>query len=96
MAKSINQEKKDHYRFFSHKKCEYFPCHNTENPDNFNCLFCFCPLYMLGDQCGGKYKFTKEGYKDCSGCMIPHQKKGYDYILSKYKNILEKMRVIEK
>ena len=34
------------YKFFSHKQCEYFPCHKTDDPDNFNCLFCFCPLYL--------------------------------------------------
>ena len=31
------------YSFFSHKNCEYFPCHETKDTDNFNCLFCYCP-----------------------------------------------------
>ncbi len=37
------------YAYFSHKKCEYFPCHKGADPEDFNCLFCYCPLYALGD-----------------------------------------------
>ena len=33
------------YAYFSHKKCEYFPCHKGADPEDFNCLFCYCPLY---------------------------------------------------
>ena len=33
------------YRFFQNKECEYFPCHKAENEEEFNCLFCYCPLY---------------------------------------------------
>ena len=33
------------YSYFSHKKCEFFPCHKNADPDDFNCLFCYCPLY---------------------------------------------------
>ena len=40
------------YAYFSHKKCEYFPCHKGADPEDFNCLFCYCPLYALGDKCG--------------------------------------------
>ena len=32
------------YSFFCHKECEFFPCHETKDPENFNCLFCYCPL----------------------------------------------------
>ena len=35
------------YSYFSHKKCEFFPCHKNADPDDFNCLFCYCPLYAL-------------------------------------------------
>ena len=38
-----------HYSFFQHTQCEFFPCHKTAKPEDFNCLFCFCPLYALGD-----------------------------------------------
>ena len=43
--------KTENYKFFNHKDCECFPCHDVEDPENFNCLFCYCPLYALGDRC---------------------------------------------
>ena len=51
-----------HYAFFSNKECEYFPCHAGADPENFNCLFCYCPLYALGDKCGGPHKAQNYGY----------------------------------
>lgn len=65
------------YSFFSNKECKYFPCHKVKNPDNFNCKFCYCPLYLL--DCGGNFKM-KGDIKDCSQCMIPHSPKADDYI----------------
>jgi len=41
---------------------------------------------MLGDKCGGNFKYTKDGIKDCSDCVIPHIKDNYDYIISKLMN----------
>ena len=61
-----------HYSFFQHKECEFFPCHKTDRPEDFNCLFCYCPLYALGDKCKGNFRYTENGVKDCSGCMVPH------------------------
>lgn len=78
---------KNNYRFFNNQACEYFPCHQTEIPEEFNCLFCYCPLYLV-DACGGKYKM-RGTIKDCSACMIPHHPKGYDYILKKIKKVLD-------
>ena len=52
-----------HYAFFSNKECEYFPCHAGADPENFNCLFCYCPLYALGDKCGGNFRMTETGIK---------------------------------
>lgn len=63
------------YKFFTNKDCEYFPCHKTDNPNDFNCLFCFCPLYALGKNCGGNFSILENGIKDCSKCMLPHNKK---------------------
>lgn len=79
------------YRFFCHRNCEFFPCHKTDDPDNFNCLFCYCPLYMLGEKCGGNFRF-KNGRKDCSHCMLPHQRENYDYITSKFSEITAAMQ----
>lgn len=71
----------NNYKFFRNKECEYFPCHEVKNDENFNCLFCYCALYFLED-CGGNKK-DFNGIKDCSACMIPHSEKGYDYIVNK-------------
>ena len=56
------------YMFFSHRECEYFPCHLGADPENFNCLFCYCPLYPLGEGCGGRFAVLPGGRKDRSGC----------------------------
>ena len=69
-----------HYAFFSNQKCEFFPCHSGMDPDSFNCLFCYCPLYLLGNQCGGNFTYTCLGVKDCSGCTVPHRPENYGYI----------------
>ena len=45
------------YSFTQHKTCEFFPCHKTEHPEDFNCLFCYCPLYTLGSKCGGNFRY---------------------------------------
>lgn len=76
------------YKFFQNKSCEYFPCHKGVDEENFNCLFCFCPLYNL--DCGGNYKITKinnktKVVKDCLYCLFPHKKENYEKILEKLK-----------
>ncbi len=77
------------YSFFNHKDCEFFPCHPTEHPEDFNCLFCYCPLYALGDKCGGNFSYTDRGVKDCSKCMVPHNRKSYSYIVKKFPALAE-------
>lgn len=79
----------ENYKFFCHKKCEFFPCHKTDKPDEFNCLFCYCPLYALGENCGGNFKYTEKGIKDCSNCMLPHKKNNFEYIMKKFSEISE-------
>ena len=61
----------------------------VERPDDFNCLFCYCPLYTLGDQCGGNFKYRENGIKDCTDCVLPHRPESYEYIIGKYSKILE-------
>ena len=78
-----------HYDFFQHKQCEYFPCHKNADPETFSCLFCYCPLYALGDRCGGNFTYTKEGIKDCSGCLIPHRRGNYNRIMEKMPAVLD-------
>lgn len=79
------------FSFFCHKDCEYFPCHPAKDPDNFNCLFCYCPLYALGEDCGGNFRYTDKGVKDCSRCTLPHQRDNYGYITSKFQEIAQRM-----
>lgn len=56
----------ENYKYFSHRDCEFFPCHEGAEPENFNCLFCYCPLYALGEGCGGDFEYLPGGVKDCS------------------------------
>jgi Zn-finger protein len=71
-------------RYFENRDCEFYPCHKAEN---LNCLFCFCPLYNM--DCGGNFEIIEnedgDKIKDCSGCIIPHTKSGYDYVIEKIK-----------
>ncbi len=79
------------YTYFSHRNCEYFPCHEGADPDNFNCLFCYCPLYVLGDSCGGDFVRLENGIKDCSGCLYPHKRENYDAINARFDEIRASM-----
>ena len=74
------------YSFFQHRECEYFPCHPTEWPEDFNCLFCYCPLYALGETCGGDFHYVK-GIKDCSDCIRPHLRENYDEIQNRFEEL---------
>ena len=80
------------YSYFSHKKCEFFPCHKNADPDDFNCLFCYCPLYLLGDECGGNFEYLPNGIKNCDNCTVPHCKNGYAHVMEKYLLIAERIR----
>lgn len=76
------------YDFFQHKTCEYFPCHQGACAETFSCLFCYCPLYALGDKCGGNFRYTEKGIKDCSHCLIPHRRENYEKIMEKIPQLL--------
>lgn len=82
----------EHYKFFQNEKCEYFPCHKCENTAEFNCLFCYCPLYALGDKCGGNFTYTGDGIKDCSSCLVPHKRGNYDYMMEKMGEIIKQTK----
>ncbi len=77
------------YDFFQNKQCEYFPCHAGADPEKFNCLFCYCPLYALGKDCGGAFIYTKEGIKDCSNCTRPHRKENYEAITHDLRKVID-------
>ena len=88
MDKAIWEGKE--YAFFRHDKCEYFPCHEGIDPADFNCLFCYCPLYFLGERCGGKFFYTKTGVKNCVNCTVPHERANYGRITAILKANLDK------
>lgn len=68
------------YKYFQNSNCEHFPCHPEADSDNFNCLFCYCPMYR-DDDCLGDPDFSN-GIKDCSYCDYPHKAENYDNIVN--------------
>lgn len=80
------------HEFFQNKNCEYFPCHQGIDEENFNCLFCYCPLYALGDKCGGKFVYLENGVKDCSNCLRPHQRENCSGIQKQVMQVIEMVK----
>ncbi|MBQ6371417.1 MAG: cysteine-rich small domain-containing protein [Firmicutes bacterium] len=91
MSKHMEMET-ENFKFFQHKECEFFPCHEVKDKAKFNCLFCYCPLYVLGENCGGNFRYTENGVKDCTLCGIPHSTGGYDYIMDRFKEVIEMVK----
>ena len=79
---------KNSYKFFRNIDCKYFPCHKVSDNREFNCMFCYCPLYFLED-CGGNYE-VKSNIKSCINCNIPHTNNGYEYIMKKIKENIKR------
>jgi len=78
-----------HYQFFQNRACEYFPCHQGIDEADFNCLFCYCPLYALGARCGGDFTYTETGVKDCSACLRPLDPDNYEKILEAFPEVVK-------
>ena len=83
------------YAYYFNQKCEAYPCHQSGSRDNFNCLFCYCPLYILDDACGGNFQYLSNGVKDCSPCGIPHDRENFGLITGRYGDIAQKMKVLQ-
>lgn len=69
------------YRFFENRACKYFPCH--EGLEDFNCLFCYCPLYHK-ENCPGNHEYIEKKdcrIKVCTNCTFPHRPENYDIIM---------------
>ncbi len=81
MEKEREMEK--HYAFFQNTACEYFPCHKGIPEEDFNCLFCYCPLYALGEACGGGFVYRENGVKSCISCGFPHHRENYRKVLQR-------------
>lgn len=71
------------YKFFSNKECEFYPCHKVKEDFEFNCLFCYCPLY-LKEKCVGNPKYLDNGIRDCSNCLVPHTASNYELIVKEF------------
>ena len=84
-----------HYSFFQNRECEYFPCHKGADPETFNCLFCYCPLYALGRKCGGNFRYNEKGFKDCTNCSFPHRKENYEKVIGRYGEIIDMVKIID-
>ena len=76
--------KEQHYTFMQNRACEYFPCHEGVPEEDFNCLFCYCPLYALGEDCGGNCRYTETGIKSCVFCAFPHDRKNYRAVTARF------------
>ena len=82
------------HRFFSNRECKYFPCHEGMDKESYNCLFCYCPLYFLGDRCGGAFNGSGEKrVKSCFDCHLPHIPSFYDIVVDKLKEEANMIRV---
>lgn len=79
--------KDKHYAFYCNRECECFPCHPGVDTEDFNCLFCYCPLYALGEKCGGNFRYTEKGIKDCSGCPLPHFRESYGLVMDRFQEV---------
>ena len=77
-----------HDQFFQNRACECFPCHQGIDEADFNCLFCYCPLYALGKACGGNCTYMESGIKSCMGCTFPHRRGNYSRVLERYAEIM--------
>ena len=82
--------------FFRNVSCAYFPCHEGVNEGEFNCLFCYCPLYALGPRCGGDFTYTDAGIKDCSACTRLHRgDQGVAIVRARFTQVSELARLTE-
>ena len=69
--------------FFRNCACEHFPCHKVTDTQDFNCLFCYCPMYTR-EKCPGNPKYLEvdgKVIKVCDECMFPHIPDNYDKII---------------
>ena len=45
-----------------------------------------------GRGCGGNFRYTENGIKDCSGCLFPHRRENYDRVIARFMEIVKKMQ----
>lgn len=91
------QRYKNDFNFFQNHQCRYFPCHDSIPVEEFNCLFCYCPLMFI--ECTGNYTLMENGIKDCSQCTYNHDKHAWKNILNdlrEHMSVEKKFHEVEK
>ena len=78
--------------FMQNKACAYFPCHSDVAEEEFNCLFCYCPLYALGADCGGDFVALPSGVKSCEHCTRPHSPGAYERVMAHMDEVLGQVK----
>lgn len=72
------------YKYFKNDACKYLPCHQGMKGDDFNCLFCYCPMNRYED-CLGTPEYISllngKTLKDCTNCTFPHEPEHYEEIM---------------
>ena len=71
------------YKYLKNIDCKYFPCHKGMLGEEFNCLFCYCPMNRFED-CPGNPVFRESKgrrIKDCSHCTFPHEPENYEAVM---------------
>lgn len=85
-----------YHQFFQNRQCRFFPCHEGIAEEEFNCLFCYCPLYALGKKCGGNCRYNEKENKVCTECTFPHRRENYEKVISRYAEIMAVARKIDR
>ena len=74
------------------KNAEYFPCHKRADRDNFNCLFCYCPLYVLGIAAEGSFRIFPTGIRTAVNVCTRIYGRIMKKITGRYSEILAAIR----
>lgn len=77
----MSEKRKEGASFFQNRACPYFPCHEGLSPEDFNCMMCYCPLYLMGSSCGGNFVYLSNGIKSCEFCTRPHDPGRWDEMM---------------
>ena len=81
-----------HFAFYTNKECEYYPCHPVPEGTEFNCLFCYCPLYMLGRKCGGTSPIWKAASRTAASAWYPTAGRTMDLLPTVSRRLLARWR----
>ena len=93
MGKEYWEDK--HYSFFSNRECEYFHAIKGQIRKISTVYSATARCMLFGDKCGGIFRYTENGIKDCTNCQLPHKRKNYGYVTGKYQELAEMMRKIK-